>query len=117
MGFKEVPSEDPNDTHRHFILESSDTPERWSEYYVLAHEFDGYAAFPDDLAERANQVGRDWREHQELPEDLDLLRACLFYEARRSRFIEGYPNEGDMEYIDPLVEKIKKIEGNIIDAC
>ena len=109
MGFKEVPSKDPNDTNRHYIIESSDTPLRWSEYYVFAHEFDGYAAFPDDLPERASQVGRAWYDHHVLPEDLDLLRACLFFEARSSRFIEGYPDEVAMEYIDPLVAKIKSL--------
>ena len=107
MGFKEVPSEDPNDPHRHFVIESSDTPLRWGEHYVFAHEFDGYAAFPDDLAERVNEVIEAWNEHHVLPDDLDLLRACLFFAARSSRFIEGFPSEKDMEFLDPLVAKIK----------
>lgn len=106
MGFKEVPSDDPSDTNRHYVLES-ELPERWGAYYVFAHEFDGYAAFPDDLAERVNEVIEAWYENQVLPDDLNLLRSCLFLAARSSRFIEGFPSEKDMEFLDPLVAKIK----------
>lgn len=80
--------------------------ERWSEYFVFAHEFDGYATYPDNLRELANQAINDWNEHQVLSDHLNLLRSFLFYEARRSRFIEGYPTEADMDYIDALVAKI-----------
>ncbi len=109
MGFIEVPNDDPTSTHRTFILGDSELPERWSEYYIFAHEFDGYGAFPEDLAERANAAAQTWVETHTLSDDLDLLRGCLFYEARRSRFIEGYPSEADMAYIDPLVAKIKSL--------
>jgi len=89
-----------------FVLPYSSTPDRWSEYSVFAHEFDGYAAYPDNLVDLANQAIKDWVENQFLSDELKLLRSCLFYEARRARFIEGYPSETDMGYIDALVHKI-----------
>ena len=107
MGLSEINSRDPNEASLQNIFDLIDTPFRWSEYYVFAHKFDGYKAFPDDLAERANQVAQAWYEKGVLPDDLDLLRACLFFEARSSRFISGYPDEKAMKYIDPLVAKIK----------
>ena len=91
-----------------FILNPS-TPETWSEYYVFAHEFDGYAAFPDNLKLFAGEVMKGWYEAGELPDDLNLLRASLFQEARSSRFITGYPGEEDMPYFDALVAKIKTL--------
>ena len=83
------------------------TPARWQEYTEIAHEFDGYKAYPNNLAELANQTIKKWRQDKSLPNELKLLRACLFYEARRARFIEGYAGEKDMPYLDALVFKIK----------
>ena len=91
-----------------FILNPT-TPENWNEYYKLAHEFDGYAAFPDNLKLFAGEVMKGWYEAGELPDDLNLLRASLFQEARSSRFITGYPGEEDMPYLDALVAKIKML--------
>ena len=81
-------------------------PERWYSYFEFAHGFDGYLAFPDNLGEIANKVSSDWYENQILPEDPQVLRSCLFYEARRSRFVDGFPQESDMGYLDALFEKI-----------
>ena len=84
-------------------------PQRWRENYVFAHEFDGYEAFPETLYEVANLVKKNWYEQGILPDDLTLLRASLFREARSSRFITGYPAEEDMGYLDTLVNKIKEM--------
>ena len=109
MGFNEVPPLDSKGSQFQNFFDLIDTPSRWNDYYVFAHEFDGYEAFPDDLAERASRVAADWCESGSLPDDLDLLRACLFFEARSSRFMSGYPDEAAMKYIDPLVAKIKAL--------
>lgn len=101
-----VPSDQ---TPKVFVLPYLNTPHRWAEYSVFAHEFDGYGAYPDNLGELATKAIKDWNEHQILSGDLTLLRSCLFYEARRARFVEGYPNEADMAYLDALVEKVRKI--------
>ena len=42
------------------IVPYADTPDRWSEYFVFAHDFDGYAAYPDNLGQLANQAMKDW---------------------------------------------------------
>ena len=84
-------------------------PTRWNEYYVFAHEFDGYEAFPETLNDVANLARKNWYEQGLLPDDLVLLRSSLFREARSSRFITGYPGEADMGYLDALVNKIKEI--------
>lgn len=60
MGLVEVPNEDPTSTHRTCILGSSHLPERWSEYYTFAQQFNGYEVFADDLPERANEASRAW---------------------------------------------------------
>jgi hypothetical protein len=38
---------DMDSSQQHFL--NPPTPQNWPEYYVLAHEFDGYASFPDTL--------------------------------------------------------------------
>jgi hypothetical protein len=100
---------DPNErTPKVFTLYESNPP-RWNDYYVFAHEFDGYEAFPETLYEVADSVRMNWYEQGVLPDDLILLRASLFREARSSRFITGYPAEEDMGYLDGLVHKIKEL--------
>ena len=94
-----------------FVLPYPNIPQRWSEYSVFAHEFDGYSAYPDNLGELANQAIKNWNEHQVLSNDLKLLRSCLFYEARRARFVEVYPGEAEMGYLDALVLKIRDALG------
>ena len=84
-------------------------PPRWNEYYRFAHEFDGYEAFPETLYEVADLAMKNWYLQGILPDDLVLLRASLFREARSSRFITGYPAEEDMGYLDALVNKIKDL--------
>lgn len=111
------PVENPNDppiattekTPKVLVIPYTDTPDRWSKYSVFAYDFDGYAAYPDNLGELANQAIKDWNEHQILPDGLKLLRSFLFYESRRARFVWGYPSELDMGYLDAIVDKIKTI--------
>ena len=107
MDFQDGVSVSPSDRSNGVcVLPYPDIPQRWAEYFRFAHEFDGYAAYPDDLGELANGAIKDWNLNQTLSDKLVLLRSCLFYEARRSRFVEGYPSEEDMGYLDALVEKI-----------
>ena len=110
----ELPIAPTEKTPKVLVMPYADTPDRWSEYFVFAHDFDGYAAYPDNLGELANQAIKDWHEQHVLSDNLNLLRSCLFYEARRSRFIGGYPSEADMDYIDALVDKIKSKGNHLI---
>jgi hypothetical protein len=107
--FEEIPGKASASGGKSYVIHEDPTPERLQEYFVLAYEFDGYAAYPEDLGERANEVCKVWNEAKDLPDDLTLLRSCLFYESRRARFVWGYPSESEMGYLDALVKKIKTI--------
>ncbi len=56
----------------------------------FAHSFDGYRHFGglDAAIERTDAVRSRWEECGTLPGDVDDLRACLFCEYRRERFVE-----------------------------
>ena len=54
----------------------------------FADSFDGYRHFGEHHIERANAIRSRWEDAGELPEDVDDLRACLFIEFRRERFLE-----------------------------
>jgi len=69
--------------------------------FTDALSVDGYSLFPNTI-ELANEVMSDWYAGKKLPTDSSLLKACLFVEIRRSRFIDGYPGESDMPYITAL---------------
>jgi len=104
------PNEVPNSpTHPNapaFEIPYQSCPSRWNAYLEMALKFDGYAAYPNNLKEVANNEHKKWMESHSLSQDLRLLRSCLFFEARRSHFVEGYPQEADMGYLDALFEKI-----------
>ena len=105
----EVPGETSDSGGKVYLIREDPLPERVGEYFEFAHQFDGYAAYPETLGELANGVCKDWYEAEVLPDDLTLLRSCLFYEARRSRFVWGFPSESDMGYLDALVAKINAV--------
>jgi hypothetical protein len=70
--------------------------------------FDGYDVYGEDLGQLANEVMRQWRTTTSLPDDLTLIKACLFFEGRRGRFVGGYPAESDMPYLRALMAEIQK---------
>jgi len=107
--FEEIPGIVSATGGKSYVIREDPTPERVQEYFKLANEFDGYAAYPNNLGEIANEACNVWNESKALPDDLTLLRSCLFYESRRARFVWGYPSESDMGYLDALVEKIKNL--------
>ncbi len=78
---KEVPS------HELTVADLPD-PENQPEVAEFAHTFDGYRHFADRYEERMSVVRQRWEADGTLPDDLDDLRACLFLEHRRERFVE-----------------------------
>ena len=74
----------------------------------LSSKFDGYEVHEDNLATLANKVMGEWSESKSLPNDLTLIKACLFFEGRRGRFVDGYPDESDMPYLRALRDAISK---------
>jgi len=63
--------------------------------------------------EIAREIEKTWWETGSLPEELSLLRAVLLIQVRYARFVEGYPSEADMPYLDALVATIKEKLSNI----
>jgi hypothetical protein len=92
-----------------FVLPPASHPDRFHNYYQFAHMFDAGNMDWNEVRERARELEENWNETTQLPDDLDLLRSCLLIQVRYSRFIEGYPGESDMPYLDALVEKIKQL--------
>jgi hypothetical protein len=68
----------------------------------LIKNIDGYRMFGEQLGDLANEICKNWHANGKLPENRKLLKACLFYESRRSRFVTGYPQESDMPYLRAL---------------
>lgn len=71
-------------------LAREDLPDRSDSIQVaeFAHTFDGYRHFGDAYEERLTAIRRRWEQDGTLPDDIDDLRACLFLEHRRERFVE-----------------------------
>jgi len=78
----------------------------WEQINAFAHTFNGYT-YLDKLHEIGNAASVAIEHSQALPESLSELRACLFYEARRSRHYGYDPGEATMQYIQALVEAIR----------
>ena len=73
-------------------LQSADLPDPDDSIQVaeFAHTFDGYRHFggTDAAIERMEAIRRTWEQDGTLPAEIDDLRACLFLEHRRERFVE-----------------------------
>ncbi|WP_194818827.1 ribosome recycling factor [Nocardia sp. XZ_19_385] len=79
----------------------------------FANTYDGYAAFDDNLIElgrAVQQTRQSWDRAGELPNDLDLLRTCLFLEAKahRRRGLNGQP------FIRALVARIRDVSDGMV---
>ena len=84
----------------------------------FALSFDGYAAFGDSdrLGDLANAASERWHQKGELPDNLAELRACLFFEQRRQRWLDQAPGEFPAEgswlaYVRALVDAIRLSAG------
>ena len=79
-----------------------------NDFFVFALTFNGYEALAD-CAEIANKSVRAFAEHGTLPESLDELRGCLFYEQRRKRHCDSDASEEDLRYYNALVDAMRTI--------
>ena len=82
--------------------------EELSNILEISSKFDGYEVYGDNLATLANQTMSEWNESKFLPPDLTLIKACLFFEGRRGRFVYGYPDESDMPYLRALRDVVTR---------
>jgi hypothetical protein len=78
----------------------------WEQINVFAHTFNGYT-YSGRLHEIGDGASAAFEQSHTLPKLLSELRACLFYEARRSRHYGYDPGEAAMKYIQALVEAIR----------
>lgn len=77
----------------------------WERIADFARTFDGYAHFGEAWGERFNAVHESYFETEELPDDVDDLRACLFLEFRADRFTWG----DDVMLSEPDSEGVRHI--------
>ena len=94
-------------------LRESDLPPPdagWREIGRFALSFDGYEAWGSfgKCAEVANRWLDAYLTDGALPESLDELRTCLFFEQRRWRHYGYDPDEEAMCYIGALLEGIRE---------
>ena len=82
--------------------------EELSQIIELSGKFDGYSVYGDELATLANEAMGEWRKSNTLLNDLTLIKACLFFEGRRGRFVYGYPDESDMPYLRALRDVVTR---------
>ncbi|MDZ7800109.1 MAG: hypothetical protein U5K81_04855 [Trueperaceae bacterium] len=104
----------------HHALRREDLPgprAPFEEVVALAYRFDGYEAFGMRLCgEMANRALGAFQRTGELPawlgHDLDRLRACLYFEARRWIVLEREPDTRSLIYVHRLISAI----GDALDA-
>ncbi len=77
----------------------------------FAATFDGYAAMGMEMCgEMANRAISQWTQTHVIPSwlqgDLDRLRSCLYFEARRWIRLEREPDTRSLIYVHALIEAI-----------
>lgn len=80
----------------------------WNEITRFAYTFDGYRVYGDDVGDMANRTRDGFIETQLIDArlDLDALRGCLFFEARRYAHFGYVPEEEDAPYLRALLHRI-----------
>lgn len=90
-------------------------PERRDPFDVIVDfgfTFNGYEHYGmETCAELCNKALSAYYHHDELPDDLNLLRACVFFEARRWSLHQQEPDTKGLLYIHALIDKIKQTLG------
>lgn len=117
----DVPSDDrPVEPIDHADLTLDDLPrprEPFEAVVRFAYTFDGYAAFGMEMCGAVANRGRSqWTELGEIPTwlagDLDRLRACIYFEARRWIVLEREPDTQSLMYVHDL---IRAVEDDILE--
>lgn len=83
----------------------------FEEVIAFAYTFDGYQRFGMTMCgEMANRAVSQWTAAGELPAwltgDLDRLRGCLYFEARRWIRLECEPDTRALIYVHRLIDAI-----------
>jgi hypothetical protein len=93
-------------------LDITTFPKRRDPFNTLvnfAYSFDGYKHFGmERCAEIANAALSTFYRTQILPDDINVIRACLFFEARRWTLYKKEPDNKGMIYIHALIDRLEK---------
>ena len=79
--------------------------ESWDAVSDFALAYDGYEYW-DDLSALAGGILQRWTRRRSLPETLDELRGCLFYEQRRWHHFGEDPSGRSAEYMWAIIDAI-----------
>jgi hypothetical protein len=94
-------------------LDTTTFPKRRDPFNRLvefACSFDGYAHFGmETCAEICNESLSAFYHSQVLPDDVDVIRACLFFEARRWTLYGKEPDNKGLIYIHALIDRLAKM--------
>jgi hypothetical protein len=76
---------------------------------AFAYTFDGYAHFGmEQCATIANTSLSTFYHSNVLPDELNVLRGCLFFEARRWTLYKQEPDNKGLIYMHALIDRIRK---------
>ncbi|MEV6219611.1 hypothetical protein [Nocardia sp. NPDC051833] len=86
-------------------LENSDE----QAHIEFAHTCSGYGGFggPEGLGEAVRAIRSDWDQEGTLPDDVLMLRRCLFYEVRAHRHRGGWTPFHEDEFVLDLMSRIR----------
>jgi hypothetical protein len=86
------------------------------EFVRFAHTYNGYELHGslEALAVIVQSVQHRWQQTGELGEDVDELRACLFYEVRAHRFGGGYGRFERQPFAAALTTRIRLLSGGLV---
>lgn len=94
----------------HRSLTRHDVPDPRADFediVTFAYGFDGYARFGlEACGELANRTLTTFLADRSLPDDLDELRACLYFEARRFIVLEQEPDTRARLYVGALLDRL-----------
>ncbi len=81
----------------------------FNELVKFAYGFDGYAHFGmEKCSEICNAALSNFYHSQVLPDDIDTIRACLFFEARRWSLYQKEPDNKGLIYFHALIDRLAK---------
>ena len=87
-----------------------------SAVFAFAGTYDGYARHGDvpTLGELSRRVQEHWQRTGELDGDVDVLRACLFFQARAHRHGGRYGRFDTEPFVAALVARIRTLSGGTV---
>jgi hypothetical protein len=94
----------------HRSLVRDDVPDPRDDFEAIvsfAYTFDGYARYGmEGCGALANATLSRFLADRSLPDDLDELRACLYFEARRWIVLEAEPDTRARLYVGALLDRL-----------